>query len=123
MRVGRSVTTRDTSNGIVESTSTSKSVVFFSPLLTLHPSTHLRSASTQETKAKGEASASSPSEEKVKPKKRGNTILHLAGNVVSLGVAIAYLGHAFDQQIENMKIAIIALVLGFLCMKLTDYLF
>lgn len=65
----------------------------------------------------------SPAEEKSKPKKRGNSLLYLAGNVVSLGVAIAYLGHAFDHQIENMKIAIIALVLGFVCMKLTDYLF
>lgn len=74
---------------------------------------------------KGEAGEGESSEEKKldKPKKKGNTILYLAGNVVSLGVAIAYLGHAFDQQIENMKIAIIALILGFLCMKLTDYLF
>jgi hypothetical protein len=59
----------------------------------------------------------------VEKKKKGNTALYLAGNIVSLAVVMAFLSHAFDQNIEHMTVALLALLLGFAGMKLTDYIF
>lgn len=64
-----------------------------------------------------------PTEEHTVTKKLTKSSSNFAGHLISLVVVVAYVTHAFDHQMENMKVALIAVGLGYICMKLTELLF
>lgn len=61
------------------------------------------------------------SQEVTKTKKsNGNSAIYFVGNIVSLSVMVGFLSIAFEKNHQNIAIAMIAFVLGYICMKITS---